>query len=118
MDFDLRVIPSIKKLQAFVQDVAGHPEEVEDEVADANGDRYFEKMVSAGEVAAFKVHEKMKGMQRICEDKDKAMTAIVAEVIELFRGVVETKRSSTKLGVRINDFKRALSWGLCGKQSG
>lgn len=79
-------------------------------MADAEDDWDFEEMVSIDEISKYGACEKMKGIQRICEDGSNAVVTSVVEVIDLSREVVETNSDNAKfdgslqsLVIRLNE---------------
>lgn len=102
------VIPSIVKQRAFMRDTAGRRAELKGEVGDANEDWDFNGMVYANDMAASGVGNKLKEVQRLCEDEGEAVLTFVIEVIELSREVIETKRDKGKLVGLISDLEREL----------
>lgn len=105
---NLRVIPSIKEQCAFVRDIADRCDKVEGEadVVDDDSDPYG--IVSADEVAASGVCNKLKQIPRICEDGGEAVPTFVVEVIKPSHEIVETKHDNAKLTNRIVDNEREL----------
>lgn len=78
--------------------------EVVTEVVDENWD--MEETLSVNEVAASKVCDMVKEVQRICENGGIAVPTSFIDVIELLIEVVETKRKNVKLVNRINDLEK------------
>lgn len=113
---DLRVNPTVMEHRAFVRDVASRREEVSGKTDDADDDWDFGGMVSADEIAKYGVRGKIKEIQRICEDRSKAVPTFVVEVIDLSPEIVERKLNTAKLMDRITDLVIKLDGSRAAKR--
>lgn len=92
---DLDKIPSLDGQAAVLRELEEPPAvEVADAVEENDEDLNFDGMVSVDEVAASGLQEKLREIQRLCEESGEAVPVTVVEVVDLARVVVETKREN------------------------